>query len=416
MLLSAAKPRFARNGYARALGLETGEAACRRARPLGRAGLALAALMLAGQTAAAQASKPDQPKAAVQSSSGGVQALKAKLNQETLVVAAGRPGTSYMAMAGDLAAAVAASGGVRLLPLTTNGGAANLEDLLFLRGVDLAIVPANVLASARTTHALGAAVAHRIAYVTALYSEGVHVIAGHGIAAIGDLGGRKVAVPAGDGTVTFTAGDILKRLGISVETVAMDPADALEEVREGKIAAVVLVGCKPLVQVSALPKDGSLRLLSLPFQALLDHGYVPAVFVAEDYPALIPPGAIVETVAVGAVLMASKGGEETRRIARHTPALLAAIGTLASSRSHQSWRDVNLGTVLPGWYRVEAAERWLSQALAQRKQQLKQGSEPPRARKSVKSTAVSRPPDRKKLFDEFDAWARQSAAAQSVSE
>jgi TRAP-type uncharacterized transport system substrate-binding protein len=415
MLLSAAKPRYARNGYARALGLQSGEAACGRARLLARAGLALAALMLAGQTAAAQASKPDQPKA-VQSPTGGTQALRAKLNQETLVVAAGRPGTSYMTMAGDLAAAVAASGGVRLLPLTTDGGEANLQDLLFLRGVDLAIVPANVLASARTAHALGAALTHRIAYVTALYSEGVHVIAGHGIAAIGDLGGRKVAVPAGDGTVKFTAGDILKRLGISVETVDMEPADALEEVREGKIAAVVLVGCKPLVQVSALPKDGSLRLLSLPFQALLGEGYVPAVFVAEDYPALIPPGAIVETVAVGAVLMAGKGGEETRRIARHTPALLAAIGALASSGRHPSWRDVNLGTTLPGWFRVEAAERWLNQAFAQRKQQLKHGSEPPRARRRVKSTAVSPPQERKKLFDEFDAWARQSAAAQSVSE
>jgi hypothetical protein len=176
------------------------------------------------------------------------------------------------------------------------------------------------------------------------------------------------------------------------------------------------VGCKPLTQVAALPKDGSLRLLSLPFQALSGEGYAPAVFVAEDYPALIPPGAIVETVAVGAVLMASKTGEETRRIARHTPALLAAISTLAASSRHPGWRDVNLGTVLPGWFRVEAAERWLNEAFAQRKQQLKDVSPPPRASRPVKSTAVSAPRERKKVLDDFDAWARQSAAAEGQPE
>ena len=120
--------------------------------------------------------------------------------------------------------------------------------------------------------------------------------------------------------------------------------------RDGKIAAALLVGGKPLAQVSALPKDGSLRLLSLPFQALPGEGYVPAVFVPEDYPALIPPGAIVETVAVGAVLMANRRATRpARRIARHTPALLAAIGTLAVSQRHPKWREVNLGAVLPGW-------------------------------------------------------------------
>jgi uncharacterized protein len=419
MLLSAARPRYARNGCAHALGVEIGagaETACRCARSTGRAGLALAVLMLACPSVTAQSGRSDQPQAVAQASVSGAQALRAKLNQETLVIAASRPGTSYMAMAADLATAVGVNGGVRLLPVATGGGVANLQDLLFLRGVDLAIVPANVLAHARMAHGFGAALPQRIAYITVLYSEGVHVIAGRDIAAIGDLSGKKVAVPAGDGTVQFTAGDIFKHLAVAVESVPMDPAEALEQVRDGKIAAVLLVGGKPLPQVSALPKDGSLHLLSLPLQSLPGEGYVPAVFVAEDYPALIPPGAIVETVAVGAVLMASKSGEEARRIAKHTPALLGAIGTLAASERHLRWRDVNLGAVLPGWIRSEAAEKWLSEAFAQRKQQLKGVSEPPRAMKPVKSTALTAPKERKKLFDEFEAWSSQSAVVEAAPE
>jgi TRAP-type uncharacterized transport system substrate-binding protein len=302
---------------------------------------------------------------------------------------------------------------VRLLPVATDGGVSNLQDLLLLRGVDLAIVPANVLAHARTANGFGGALPQRIAYVTALYSEGVHVIAGRDIAAVGDLRDKKVAVPAGDGTVQFTASDVFKHLAIAVESVPMDPAEALRQVRDGRIAAVLLLGGKPLAQVSALPKDGSLHLLSLPFQSLPGEGYVPAVFVDEDYPALIPPGAIVETVGVGAVLMASKSGEEARRIAKHTPALLTAIGTLAASDRHLRWRDVNLGAVLPGWFRNDAAEKWLSEAFAQRKQQLKGIPEPPRAVKTAKSTALTAPKERKKLFDEFEAWSSQSAAEAS---
>jgi uncharacterized protein len=116
------------------------------------------------------------------------------------------------------------------------------------------------------------------------------------------------------------------------------------------------------------------------------------------------------------VLMANKSDEATRRIARHTPALLAAIGTLAASERHPCWRDVNLSAVLPGWFRVEAAEKWLTEAVAQRKQQLKGASEPARAVKPVKSSALAAPQDRKKLFDEFEAWAAQSAALQSAPE
>jgi TRAP-type uncharacterized transport system substrate-binding protein len=372
----------------------------------------------------AQPDKADQPSdrpQAVAPSVGQQQALRTKLNQETLVIAASRPGTSYMAMAGDLAVAAGAGGGLRLLPVAVEGGVASLRDLLFLRGVDLAIVPANVLAHARATKAFGSSLPRKVAYVTALYSEGVHVVAGRAIAALGDLRGKRIAIPAGDGTASFTASDILKRLDLAVESVPMEPADALEEVRGGKLAAVLLVGAKPMAEVSTLPKDGSLRLLSLPIQALTSDGYAPAVLLPEDYPALIPPGAIVETVAVSAVLMARRSSDEAgRRLARHMPALLAAIGALAASERYPSWRDVNLGAVLPGWLRLDAAEKWLSVAAAQLRQQLKGapagGSRPSLAQKPVKSSGLSAPHARRKLLDDFDAWARQSADAQPAPE
>jgi hypothetical protein len=167
--------------------------------------------------------------------------------------------------------------------------------------------------------------------------------------------------------------------------------------------------------VSALPKDGRLRLLSLSFPKPPGEGegYAPAVLLPDDYPALVPPGAIVETVAVPAVLMANKETDEvTRRIARHAPALLDAIARLAVSQRHPKWKDVNLGAVLPGWSRVPAADAWLARASAQRRQALQgQFDEFLRAEKRVSLSELS-DPEKKKLFDEFQAWARKSVTSE----
>jgi TRAP-type uncharacterized transport system substrate-binding protein len=346
------------------------------------------------------------------------QARRLKLNRDTLIVAASRPGASYLAMADDLARAVGRSGGLRILPIAAEGGLANLRDLLFLRGVDMAIVAANVLAHAKATHALGSRLPHRIAYVAPLCGEEVHLIAGGSIASIDDLRGRKVAVPLEDGTGQFTAKDIFERLDVAAETVPMEAKDAVEQVRSGAVAAAVLVAGKPVSVVSGLPKDGSLRLLALPFSAALREGYSPGVLLAEDYPALIPPQTVVETVAVRAILVAGsdKGGEETaRRVAGHVPALFDAISRLAVSPSHPKWKDVNLGAVLPGWSRLPAAGAWLTNAFERQKHVLQgQFDDFLRERKEPASAQLS-PVRRKKLFEEFQSWARKSITSETAS-
>jgi TRAP-type uncharacterized transport system substrate-binding protein len=378
----------------------------------------LAAAMLTGMLIAApglaqETKPPPQPATAPAPQHKPIK--RAKPSQDTLVIAASRPGTAYLAMASDLSSAVGTGGSARVLAVAADGALANLRDLLFLRGVDMAIVPANVLTHARATNAFGNALPHKVAYVTALYSEEVHVVAGHAVAVIGDLAGKRVAVPAEDATAQFTAGDILHHLGIAVEVVPMAPAEALGAVRTATVAAAVLVARKPEALVSALPKDGSLRLLSLPTAAMPGDGYSPAVLLPEDYPALIPPGAIVESLAVRAVLLAGRGDEAARRVARHTPAVLDAIARLAASSRHPKWRDVNLGAVLPGWTRVEAAEAWLKQASAQRRE-ARQGrfDELVRVERRVKSTDLSAPQS-KKLLDDFEVWARQSVASEPAA-
>ena len=216
-------------------------------------------------------------------------------------------------MASDIAAALGSGEDVRLLPIAARGGIENLRDLAFLRGVDMAIVSANVLRHVKAIEAqIGAGAPQRIAYVTHLYGEEVHLLVGDGVSALEGLHRRKVAVPLDDGDALFTARDLFDSLGVEAEIVGLRPAQAIVQLRTGQLAGALLVGGKPLPLLSGLPKDGRLRFLSLPFSPAMEQGYSPAALRAEDYPTIIPPGLTVETVAVSAVLMANsrRGAEE----------------------------------------------------------------------------------------------------------
>jgi TRAP-type uncharacterized transport system substrate-binding protein len=346
-------------------------------------------------------------------------ALRTKLNDSTLLVATSHPSATYFGMASDMAAVVSGTDGMRILPVASNGGALTLGDLLFLRGIDMAIVPSNVLAHAKANEALGGGLTQRLAFVTRLYSEEVHLLVGRSVGSIEDLRGKQIAVPSDDGTAQFAAQDLLGRLQLGAELVTASPADAIDKVRAGSLAAAVLVGGKPLPQLLRLPRDGSVRLLDLSFARSLDEAYSPAVFVADDYPALVPPGQMVETLAVSPVLLTNsgKGSEEAaRRVARVIPGLFGGLSGLALADRHPKWRDVNLAATLPGWSRFAAAEQWLAKA---REQQA--GSLQKRFEDFLRATRQPGAPDlsaaeRKKLFDEFVGWTRKSLgdAGQSV--
>src|SRR5262249_31906635 len=130
----------------------------------------------------------------------------------------------------------------------------------------------------------------------------------------------------------------------------------------------LLLGGKPLSNLADLPRDGSIRLLDLSIAGNLAEAYSPAVFSADDYPPLIPPGRTVETLAVSPVLLANagKGSEESaRRVSRIVPALLGGLSGLVLAERHPKWRDVNIAASMPGWSRFPAADEWLAKAKEQ---------------------------------------------------
>ena len=106
------------------------------------------------------------------------QALRDAHNEQALLVVTSHPRHSYVGMASDVAGMLGGSGEVRLVPIMGGGGPDNLKDLLLLRGADMAIVASNVLSNAKISEALGGNLQQKIVFVTRLYGEELHLLAG----------------------------------------------------------------------------------------------------------------------------------------------------------------------------------------------------------------------------------------------
>ena len=332
--------------------------------------------------------------------------MRLSLNNQTLLIATGHPRQSYVGIALDIAGMLTGDTEPRLVPVMSNGGGTDsLRDLLLLRGVDLALVSSNVLADPGASQILGETVKQQIAYVARLYSEELHVVAGRGVASLEDLRGKKLAVPVADGNTRFAIGDVLKRLGIAAELVAMEPADAVDLIRSGDLVAMVLIGGKPLPFVSRLPKDGSLQLVKLSAVPALGEGYAPAGFSASDYPTLIPPGDSIETIAISAVIMAKTTGSP--QVPRFVRSFFHSLTEQAGGHRHPKWGEVNLGATVPGWSRFRPAQEWLDDAKRQQAEWLQK-----RFAEFLRNTgnqeARTSPEERQRLFDAFLKWSRGS--------
>jgi hypothetical protein len=77
-------------------------------------------------------------------------ALKQRRNSWTVGVAGGQLSGTYMTLADELAEVLDDGDNLRVIPIVTYGAASNLDDLLYLRGVDVAMAQSDVFEYFRT--------------------------------------------------------------------------------------------------------------------------------------------------------------------------------------------------------------------------------------------------------------------------
>src|SRR5262245_19962898 len=179
----------------------------------------LGAIALVSQLQTGAATAQTLPKVVQDSSSDA--ALKTRKNAWTVGVAGGLIDGTYMRFADELAKVLDDGDNLRILPIVSYGAASNLEDLIYLRGVDLAITQSDVFEYFRTDRKTPN-LQNRVHYVLRLPISELHILAKNEIRMIQDLRGKKVNFgPAGSGS-SLTGTIVFQRLGVQVEQVNVD--------------------------------------------------------------------------------------------------------------------------------------------------------------------------------------------------
>ncbi len=290
-----------------------------------------------------------------------LEAQRERVNQGTIAIISGGVNGTYIRIASDLAAVLDKGDKLRILPIVGKGSVQNITDLLYLRGVDVAIVQSDVLGFIRKDN-LYPNIEQRIRYVTKLYNEEVHILAGGDISRLADLAGRKVNVDvAGSGTA-MTSATLFSALGLKVEPTNFDQALALEKLKDGEIAAMVFVAGKPTDLFRKIEPGSALHFLPVPLSADLLRIYLPSSLTHADYPALISEQQPADTVAVGAVMAVynwERNTDRYRRTSAFVEAFFDNFEAFLKPPRHSKWQEVNLAAEVPGWIRFGPAQDWL---------------------------------------------------------
>lgn len=297
-------------------------------------------------------------------SQGGAEtAMRSRENDWTVGVVGGLFSGTYMELAAEMADALDDGSNLRVVPMVSFGAASNVDDLLYLHGVDLAITQSDVLEYFRTVRHIPN-LQRRVQYIIRLPISELHILARDEVHSLQDLRGKKVNFgPPGTGA-SLTGTIVFQRLGINVQTVNISQAGAIEKLKSGQIDAIARVIPKPVAFFSNIPPNSGLHLVNIPFTKMFADHYTLGEFTKKDYPNLLDGKDRIDTIAVPAVLAVYNWPSDTaryRRVQRFTQYLFKRWDTFQHPPYHPKWREVNLAAPVPGWTRFGPAEDMLNQ-------------------------------------------------------
>jgi TRAP transporter TAXI family solute receptor len=297
----------------------------------------------------------------------------------------------------------------RIVPMVGKGSLQNLMDLKVLRGIDVAIVQADVLDYAKSQH--NPQGIESIPYIAKLYNEEFHLLARADAKSVEDLAGKKVSFGLqGDGT-NFTGQRLFDLLKIKLTPVNYDQATALEKLRSGEIAALAYVAGKPAPLFLDVRQQDRLHFLAIPLKPEIASAYIPARLTSDDYPNVVATDGAVDTVAVGAVLVAANlipDSERNRNVASFVDAFFTQFPKLLEEGHHPKWSEVNLAAELPGWRRYGPADNWIKRnggaPVAVNEQQMREIFTRFLDERSRSGGQALTAQQKDELFDQFKKW------------
>src|SRR5689334_17401128 len=260
------------------------------------------------------------------------------MNAWTIGLAGGLLEGAPIRLAAEIARVVDDGDNLHVLPVVTRGATENVNSLLYLRGVDAAIINTDALDEYKRQVP---DIQHRLAYMLNLFPSELHVFVRPEIQSLEDLVGKKVNFNTQGTAAAYSGPLIFSRLGINAEKTFIPHPVALEQMRKGEIAGVVFVTSKPVDAFVRGRFEPGFKFLPVKYDIKFEDYYLPAVLEAGEYPGLIKEGERVQTIAVPTALVAFNWAAQSnryQRVARFVDVLFSRIDRLQGPGYDPKWK------------------------------------------------------------------------------
>lgn len=284
------------------------------------------------------------------------------VNAGTVGIIGGDRTSTDLRLATDLSDAFDDGYKLRVVATVGKGSLRNIEDLLFLKGIDIAICQSDVLEFYKRNQAIPN-IEDRLRYIAKLFNEEFHILAREEIRSVEELRGRRVNLGSPYSGTFMTANIVFDDLGIEVDPTGYSTTVALQKLRDGEIDAMVRMAGKPLGLFTEIDPDEPFHFLPVSSDRIRGD-YLPGQLTSEDYPNLIAPGEVIDAVAVGEIMAAYNwpaGHPRGAKVETFVREFFTNFDRLLDPAFHPKWDKVDLTVELPGWQRLPAAEAMLTQ-------------------------------------------------------
>jgi TRAP-type uncharacterized transport system substrate-binding protein len=292
----------------------------------------------------------------------GEAAIRDRLNASTIGLAGGLLEGAPIHFATEIARVVNDGDAVHVLPIVTRGPTENVNDLLYLRGVDAAIINSDSLEEYKSQVPQ---IQQRLTYLLNLFPSELHIFVRPEIRSLADLAGKKVNFNTQGTAAAYSGPLIFSRLGIDVDKMFIPHPVALEQMKRGEIAGVVFVTSKPVDAFVKGKWEEGFKFLPVEYGPKFEDYYLPSYLEPTDYPNLVAKGQRIATIAVPTILASFNwrpGSPRYHRVARFVDELFSQTEKLQAPGFDPKWKNVNLATRVPGLERFRAAQEWLDRA------------------------------------------------------
>src|SRR5271169_5872734 len=239
----------------------------------------LIVIFASGDSSIAQSRRTRNNSPASSGISGEAQ-IRERLNAWTIGLAGGLLEGAPIHFATEIARVVNDGGVMHVLPIVTRGPTENVNDLLYLKGVDTAIINSDALEEYKSQVPQ---IQQRIAYILSLFPSELHIFVRPEIKTLADLAGKKVNFNTQGTAAAYSGPLIFSRLGIDVDKMFIPHPVALEQMKRGEIAAVVFVTSKPVDAFVKGKWDEGFKFLPVEFGSKFEDHYVASYLEPTDY-------------------------------------------------------------------------------------------------------------------------------------